>query len=131
MPLGIISNAQFYTHDVVSALLGIGFDASTFDADLSVYSYLEREGKPSRRLFRKVAEAAKQRGMQNSEVLYIGNDFKKDIEPAHEVGFRTAFFAGDSRSFRTGDVPVEEACEFADVVLTDLMHLNDILGLYS
>lgn len=129
IPLGIISNAQFYTHDVVAGLLGVGLEAPTFDADLSVFSYLEREGKPSRRLFQKVVEAAERRGLQSGEVLYVGNDFKKDIEPAQEVGFRTAFFAGDSRSFRTGEVPADEACDFADVVLTDLMQLVDVLGL--
>lgn len=125
--LGIISNAQFYTHAVVSGLLDPGIEELQTDAKLNVFSYQEREGKPSVRLYAKAARAAMGEGIEPHEVLYVGNDFQKDIEPASRVGFRTAFFAGDARSFRTGPVQPEEACKLADVVLTDLWQLADVL----
>ncbi|MDF1825267.1 MAG: HAD family hydrolase [Verrucomicrobiales bacterium] len=129
--LGIISNAQFYTHAVVAGLLQPGIEELQSDARLNVFSYEEREGKPSLRLFSKAAEAAGKDGIEPHEILYVGNDFRKDIEPASRVGFRTAFFAGDARSFRTGTVSPQKACDHADVVLTDLRQLIDVLGLIS
>lgn len=127
--LGIVSNAQFYTSAVVEGVCGFRLFDEHFDPDLSVFSFLEREGKPSRKLFEKVASAAKGMGIEKEEILYIGNDFTKDVAPAHEVGFRTALFAGDERSLRTGSLETAQACSRADVVLTELPQLEEVLGL--
>lgn len=128
-PLGIISNAQFYTGAVVEGVSGINLSGADFEPTLSVYSYREGFGKPSRQLFEKALREAEALGIQSQEVLYIGNDLVKDIEPAVEVGFRTGLFAGDQRSLRTGAMTVEEACGKADVVLTELIQLPEVLRL--
>ena len=127
--LGIISNAQFYTPHVVDGTTGVVLRGGIIPEEMIIFSYEEGEGKPSRRLFEKLAVAAKKQGIQPEEILYVGNDFVKDIEPAQEVGFRAALFAGDARSLRTGSASLSEACATADVVLTELAQLREVLGL--
>ena len=98
--LGIVSNAQFYTPLIFPALLDRDLTDLGFDADLQVYSYQERESKPSSRLYAKLAKKLERFGIEPRQVLYVGNDRLKDIWPAGKVGFRTALFAGDGRSLR-------------------------------
>ena len=128
LALGVLSNAQFYTEPVLQALAGIDLSGTGFDADLCIYSFEEGAGKPSPRLFEKIRDAAGERGIAPEEVFYVGNDLVKDVLPARHVGFRTGLFAGDLRSLRCGDLPVEEAVEKADVVLTDLHQLGEVVG---
>lgn len=125
--LGIISNAQFYTHDLVEALLQIEMTQPCWAGDLTLFSYQEREGKPSAALYEKIRRNAAARGIKSQEILYIGNDFCKDVEPAQKAGFRAALFAGDQRSFRPGQKGIEFACQRADAVLTDLRQLELLL----
>lgn len=127
--LGIISNAQFYTRAVLEATSGIDLSSNSFEAQLSIFSYREGIAKPSLRLFEKASLNAEKLGLRPGEVLYIGNDLVKDIEPAAATGFRTALFAGDKRSFRTGALSTEDACRKADVVLTSMIQLVEVLGL--
>jgi putative hydrolase of the HAD superfamily len=121
--LGIVSNAQFYTLPVIEGLFGAGLDEMGFDPALQVFSYREREGKPSRRLYEILAERAGAMGIAPDAVFYLGNDITKDVLPARELGFRTGLFAGDARSLRLGGLSVEEATATADAVITDLAQL--------
>lgn len=125
--LGIISNAQFYTHDLVEGLLDLKMTQPCWVNDLTLFSYEEREGKPSAALYEKIRRNASDRGIKSQEILYIGNDFCKDVEPAQKAGFRAALFAGDQRSFRPGRKGIEFACQSADAVLTDLRQLELLL----
>jgi putative hydrolase of the HAD superfamily len=125
--LGIISNAQFYTLPVMEGLFGRDFDGLGFHPRLRVFSFEVGEGKPSPRLFARLLEEAFALGVAPEEILYVGNDFHKDILRGRAAGFRTALFAGDLRSLRLGGVPVEEAVATADAVLTDLAQIRDVL----
>ncbi|NNE91411.1 MAG: HAD family hydrolase [Verrucomicrobiales bacterium] len=120
LKLGIVSNAQFYTRLMFPAFLGADLEGLGFDPELMIFSYEEGEGKPSRGLYRKLAEQLRARGIEPGETLYVGNDMRKDIAPAAEIGFQTALFAGDKRSLRK---PVETAEVEPDWVLTDLSQL--------
>lgn len=126
--LGIISNAQFYTRPVMEGLFGGTLEGLGFDPGLQVFSFEESEGKPSPRLFEIIRERAALRGVAPSEILYIGNDFRKDVLPARAAGFRTALFAGDARSLRLGEVSEVEARETADLVVTRLDQIPGCLG---
>jgi putative hydrolase of the HAD superfamily len=128
LALGIISNAQFYTLPVMEGLFGAGLDELGFHPDLRVFSFEEGEGKPSLRLFEKLREKAAAFGIAAHEILYLGNDWKKDVLPANAVGFRSALFAGDVRSLRLGGVGEEEARETADAVITGLGQVVGCLG---
>lgn len=125
--LGIISNAQFYTLPVMEGLFGRDFDGLGFHPRLRVFSFEMGEGKPSPRLFSRLSEEAAALGVVPEEILYVGNDFHKDILPGRAAGFRTALFAGDSRSLRLGGVPADEAVATADAVLTGLAQIADLL----
>lgn len=125
--LGIISNAQFYTLPVMEGLFGVDLGALGFHPRLRVFSFEQGEGKPSPRLFTRLSGEAASLGVAPEAILYIGNDFRKDILPARAAGFRTALFAGDSRSLRLGGIPEAEAVSTADAVITDLAQVAGLL----
>ncbi|MCB1231925.1 MAG: HAD family hydrolase [Verrucomicrobiae bacterium] len=126
--LGIISNAQFYTPHLFPAFLGDrDLAALGFDDWLQVYSYQQREGKPSRRLYEVLAERLNERDLTPGEFLYVGNDRRNDIWPAQAVGFRTALFAGDRRSLRLREEDHRVTDVTADLVVTDLRQLLEVV----
>ncbi|MDR1932529.1 MAG: HAD family hydrolase [Spirochaetales bacterium] len=105
-PLGIVSNAQFFTPFLFEAFLGETPGALGFLPDLCLYSFREGEAKPSPRLFRRAAGALAALGIRPEETVYAGNDMLNDVWAAKEAGFCTALFAGDGRSLRLrGDDP--------------------------
>lgn len=125
--LGIVSNAQFYTLALIEGLFGGTLDDLGFHPQLRVFSYEIGEGKPSSRLFLRLVEEAAALGVAAEEIFYLGNDFSKDVLPARAAGMRTGWFAGDRASFRSGAIPVEEAAELADAVIT---HLDQVPELF-
>ena len=98
--LGIVSNAQFYTPLLFKALLGRPLEDFGFEDARCIWSYFEREGKPSQNLYRKLKDKLAMEGIAPGETLYVGNDIRNDIWPAGALGFRTGLFAGDERSLR-------------------------------
>lgn len=128
LPLGIVSNAQFYTLSLFPAFLEnrdrkeLGFVPS-----LEVFSFQEQEGKPSRRLYDILAERLAEIDLLPAEVLYVGNDLRNDIWPAQEVGFQTALFAGDERSLRWRRDDPRVADVSPDLILTDLSQVIEVL----
>jgi putative hydrolase of the HAD superfamily len=101
--LGIISNAQFYTPLLFHAFFNNSPKELGFDSSLLIYSYKEKEAKPSLRLFEKAKTRLANQKIAPEETLYVGNDMRNDIEPAARAGFKTALFAGDRRSLRVRD----------------------------
>jgi len=132
IPLGIVSNAQFYTPSSVNYFLTGKLDLDSekvcgFDQDLSVFSYQHLRGKPDDILFRKLIFPLNRKyKILPSETLFVGNDMKKDILPAKRAGFKTALFAGDLRSLRMRENdPMVEGVE-PDHVITKLKHIKEI-----
>ncbi len=125
LPLGIVSNAQFYTPMFIEAAFGaplgrpriagidagLGLDAGLgFDDELAMWSFQTGRAKPDSHMFDELASALERRGIHRDRVLYIGNDALNDCAAAGEAGFMTALFAGDSRSFKSRpDEPRAEA----------------------
>lgn len=122
--LGIISNAQFYTPRLFPALLGVGSQSLGFDPDLQYYSYQYGQAKPGRALHEMAAAALAERGIEPGGVLYVGNDRLNDVYPSVQVGFRTALFAGDARSFRPRHGDPHLAGVSPDLLLTELAELD-------
>ncbi len=125
--LGIISNAQFFTPKLFTALLGSPAGQWGFDPQLQYYSYQHGRAKPGLALHRMAAEALSDRQIACHQVLYVGNDMLNDVLPACKLGFRTALFAGDARSLRRR--PGEQQLEgiLPDLVLTDLIQLAECI----
>ncbi|MGJ3244162.1 MAG: HAD family hydrolase [Opitutales bacterium] len=129
LPVGIASNAQFYTPIMLEALATTPMTDLGIDPACSVWSYRERIAKPSESLYRKLARRFR-RGhrLEPGEILYIGNDMRNDVAPAAAVGFQTALFAGDARSLRLreGDPLVGQTRP--DVILTGLDQLREVVS---
>lgn len=128
LPLGIVSNAQFYTPLLFPALTGRSCEDFCFQSDLCVWSYREREGKPSVNLYQNLHDKLLARGIAAGRVLYVGNDLRNDIWPAQQTGFKTALFAADRRSLRWRRDDAACAGVLPDYVLTDLAQLESIIG---
>ena len=129
IPTGIISNAQFFTPLLFPALTGKSLEAFQVEERCSIWSYREREAKPSTHLYEKAAEKWKAcHQISPGEILYIGNDMRNDIWPAHEVGFKTALFAGDLRSLRLREDHPQASRIKPDWIVTDLLQILTALG---
>jgi putative hydrolase of the HAD superfamily len=105
--MGTVSNAQFYTPITMNYFISGRLEKSSrigspFARDLQVFSYEHLTAKPSGTLFEKMTESLAAYDIRPNNAVYAGNDMYKDIRPASEQGFKTALFAGDKRSFRTG-----------------------------
>ena len=101
LPMGIVSNAQFYTPLMLEAFLDKPLAQAGFHPTLQVWSYQERRGKPDTALYDKIASVlAVQFDIHPSEVLFVGNDMLKDIWAASQAGFKGVLYAGDARSLR-------------------------------
>jgi len=127
--LGVISNAQFYTPELFVALLGKSLQDLAFPPEMQYYSYQSGEAKPGLALYQAAEQGLHARGIAPHEVLYVGNDLLKDCTPAAKVGFRTALFAGDSRSLRLREDDPRVAGVTPDLVLTDLFDVLHALGI--
>jgi len=132
-PLGIVSNAQFYTpvimnfflHDTISEDEAV----SPFDPDLTIFSYKYMRSKPDMFLFELLKEQCKRKyDLFADEILFIGNDMYRDIYPAFLAGFKTALFAGDTKSLRLRQEKPELKKIVPDYIITDLMQLITILN---
>ncbi len=125
LPIGIISNAQFYTPLLFEWFLDSNLTNLGFAEELTLFSYRFGRAKPSSFLFQIAAERLKKMRFPSHTALYLGNDMLNDIYPAHTVGFSTALFAGDARSLRLRES--EPKCKnlSPDLVVTDLMQILD------
>jgi putative hydrolase of the HAD superfamily len=130
IPLGIVSNAQFFTPLLFEALLHATIRELGFDEELCVYSYQEGRAKPSEKLFGgPLSRLRAAYGILPGEVLYVGNDMKNDIRTAERAGCKACLFAGDRRSLRVRAEDSEAARTRPDAVITTLGELDRVLSL--
>ena len=127
LQLGIVSNAQAFTPALFGPLTGRSAADWGFADDLCVWSYAHRRAKPGTFLYEQMAERLAAYDITPAHTLYVGNDMRNDVWPASRVGFRTALFAGDARSLRLREDDPDVAGITADVVVTDLRQLLDVL----
>ncbi len=123
MPMGLISNAQFYTVDLLQRFLGTTFEKRGIDHRLLFFSWREGHAKPSTYMFNRAKDALFCMGIPAAAVLFVGNDLRNDILPAKAVGFKTALFAGDRRSLRQRESDHRGRDLSPDLIVTDLRQL--------
>jgi putative hydrolase of the HAD superfamily len=123
--LGVVSNAQFYTRLVLEALAGRSLEALGLEESRCAWSFREGVAKPSPRLLGRLLERLQ---VDPATVLVVGNDLAKDVQPARELGCRTALFAGDLRSLRAAPAALLEPRRRPDVILSQLDQLVSVLG---
>lgn len=132
IPIGIVSNAQFYTPIIMNYFLSGDFSSSQeigiFDPDLCVYSYRELRAKPDTMLFTKIIRNLDRKyNIKPGEALFVGNDMLKDIFTAKKSGLRTALFSGDKRSLRIREGDSRVKGIFPDFFINDLRQILDII----
>jgi putative hydrolase of the HAD superfamily len=113
--VGFVSNAQFYTPLIFEVLMG-GPPPGP-----AIWSFEHGMAKPSQRLFELGIEAVLP-DARPDEVLYVGNDSRKDMAPAEKLGWHTALFAGDRRSLRRNDTLARPG-----LVITSLTQLAEVI----
>ena len=130
-PLGIVSNAQFYTPVMMNFLLSGKIHGEEyldgFERDLSVFSYKMLKGKPDTAIYEALVEPLRRRGLQPQQVLFVGNDMLKDIYAASQLGFKTCFYAGDMRAYRLRKEHPQASQTHPDHVITELKQLLEIV----
>lgn len=132
IPLGIVSNAQFYTPIIMNYFLTGEFSTKQeidfFDPELSVYSYKELRAKPDVALFNKIKSTLKNKyKLQPTDAVFVGNDMLKDVYTAKNSGVRTALFSGDKRSLRIREDDQRAKGIFPDFFVNDLMQIIEII----
>ncbi len=130
-PLGIVSNAQFYTPVMMNFFLSdkISSDENIryFQPELSVFSYKLLKAKPDKSIFDSVLKNLESKyGIRPEESVFVGNDMYKDIYTANASGMKTIFFAGDKRSLRLRREQPEVEDLKPDAVITELKQLKQI-----
>ncbi len=125
IPMGIVSNAQFFTFDLFTEFLNAEPEKLGFDPDLIFLSYKYGYAKPSLFLFQKAVSELTSRNIAPDAAVYAGNDMLNDIYAAREAGFQTALFAGDKRSLRLRTEDPRCKNVTPDIVITDLIQLID------
>lgn len=133
IPLGIVSNAQFYTPLIMNYFLNDKISTKErikgIDWELTVLSYKLGKGKPDTSLFEELLPTLKLKyKLIPKEVLFVGNDMLKDIYAASKAGFKTALFAGDKRSLRMREDDQRINGVKPDFVITDLKQILTITG---
>ncbi|MBW2544901.1 MAG: HAD family hydrolase [Deltaproteobacteria bacterium] len=127
IPMGVISNAQFYTPCLFTSLLGNDLAGLGFVDDLVLFSYVLGYGKPSLDIFDKAAGRLEKMEIGRKDVLYVGNDMLKDILPAMTTGFQTALFAGDGRSLNLREDDRRCKGVSSDIIVTDLLQILEYI----
>jgi putative hydrolase of the HAD superfamily len=127
VPMGIISNAQFYTRYLFHWFFDSSPEDLGFKPDLIFFSYKSGYAKPSPFMFEAAAKNLRNMNISGHSVLYIGNDMLNDIYPAKMVGFKTALFAGDARSLHLRENHLKCQNLSADLVITDLVQILDLI----
>jgi len=125
--MGIVSNAQFYTPMLFPALVGVTLTELGFERELTAFSWEHRRAKPDASLFAGPLASLRARGIDSSEVVYVGNDMRNDIWCARQVGCTAVLFAGDQRSLRTRRDDPELAGLTPDSMVSSLAELPGVL----
>jgi putative hydrolase of the HAD superfamily len=132
IPLGIVSNAQFYTPIIMNYFLNGEFstrqEIDLFDPELCIYSFKELRAKPDTKLFNKInSTLANKYNLEPSDAIFVGNDMLKDVYTATNSGLRTVLFSGDERSLRLREDDQRVKGIFPEFFVNELMQVLEIV----
>ena len=123
IPLGVISNAQFYTPIIVSHFLDCELSFNTavipwFEQRLTFYSFQHGHAKPDDYFFVEAKQQLAELNIDPAETLYVGNDYRNDIDSANRNGLLSVLYAGDTSACRINHPTAQP-----DFVITNLAQL--------
>ncbi len=105
--LGIGSNAQAVSESLFS--LHFGGNPESLGFTLNLWSWRLGLAKPDPGFFAALLRCAAEFRLSPREILFVGNDPSRDIEPAHRAGMATCLYAGDLRCLRPARGPQPDA----------------------
>lgn len=82
--IGIVSNAQSYTHRFLERHLGAA--VRHFDPEFCAFSYQHLRAKPDLMLFRCAVDPLLKRGIAAPDILMVGDSPDNDMAPAARLG---------------------------------------------
>jgi putative hydrolase of the HAD superfamily len=128
IPLGIVSNAQFYTPIMLRSFWG-NLTRLGFEERYCTWSYRIGEAKPATVMFERILAALAEARIEPCQVVYIGNDMLNDVFTAKSAGLKAVLFGGDMRSFRLrADTPECSTVE-PDAVITHFSQFSKLTSL--
>jgi len=98
--LGIVSNAQAYTHALLDQHLGEA--AQYFSEEISIFSYQRLRAKPDPELFVQAIAPLLKQGIMPEKILMIGDSPDNDILPAQQLGLETHLIPAGKISLPAG-----------------------------
>lgn len=112
--LGILSNAQFYTPEILRYALGKNI-WSLFDPDLLIWSYETGAAKPDPAPFARAEAALARIGCWLQNVILVGDSLANDIEPAKRRGWTAIhLLPGGAQESPDESSPADLTCENLD-----------------
>ncbi|HDQ13901.1 MAG TPA: HAD family hydrolase [Sediminispirochaeta sp.] len=127
IPMGIVSNAQYYTPLILETLFNESLEQLGFLPQLNSWSFSAKCAKPSLDIFAPVMDSLRKEGIPPEHCVYIGNDMLNDISTAVSLDFKTVLFAGDARSLRLRSEIQDLDGLKADAVIVHLSQIRDLL----
>ncbi len=101
--MGIVSNAQFYTVELLMSWFPTAHGGPFWDADLAVWSWQCGWAKPSPNFFHLAVERVLARGWTPGHVVVVGDRLDNDVLPALRAGFCAFWVArGESKCLPLG-----------------------------
>ena len=107
---GILSNSQFYTPEILKYYLGESFE-SIFHPKLLFWSYQLKAAKPDPRPFEQALNILQELKMDSHPVIMVGDNYKNDILPAIERGWKTVLLTEEEKAFESEDKKPDLVCE--------------------
>ena len=87
--IGLAANAQPYTvRELDEALVAVGLGTDIFQEDLVFWSFRHGFAMPDPHVFRLLSMRLQARGIEPGEVLMVGNDPERDLQPALAFGWK-------------------------------------------
>lgn len=129
---GMLADAQPFS--MVQALRAFGRQDKLpplnqlFDPGCLVLSYQAGVRKPSPLLYEQCLQRLAQRGIEPSEVLYVGNRLQGDVAVARRYGMKTVLYAGDKTSLKASSTEINHPELKPKRLVTDLKQIRDLLA---
>lgn len=127
IPMGILSNTDFKRSEMLKALKETGmdkyFECYIYSSDKNMCS------KPCKQIFEKAFDCAKKiiPNIKYQEILYVGNDFFKDVVTPSQMGMQTALLVNNNAIIHNITNNIIHALQINTHILNSLFDLKHLL----
>tara|TARA_R110002072_G_scaffold302978_1_gene490654 strand:+ start:75984 stop:76943 length:960 start_codon:yes stop_codon:yes gene_type:complete len=129
---GLLTDAQPFS--LIQALRAFGEQTKLpplnqlFDPACLVLSCQVGVRKPSPTLYETCLQRFAEKGLEPSEILYVGNRLQSDLAVAKRLGMKTALYVGDKLSLKASSTEINHKELRPKRLMTDLKQITNIVG---